>query len=57
MLVTREQYITDLIDEYEDFLVVTRYHRTLVDRKDVIKDYVDKIINTKEKIAELKKEL
>jgi hypothetical protein len=50
---TRE---TDLI-EYEDLLATIRYHRTIVDRKDVIKHYINVIINTKEKIAELKREL
>lgn len=49
-----DTYETDLI-EYEDLLVVTRYHRTLADRKDVIRHYINTIINIKEKIAELKK--
>ena len=57
MLVTREQRIADLIDEYEDFIAVTRYHRTLTERQDVIKHYINMIINTKEKITELKREL
>ena len=48
---TRE---ADLI-EYEDFLATIRYHRLIEDRKDVIKHYINVIINTKEKIAELKK--
>lgn len=42
---TRE---ADLI-EYEDFLATIRYHRTFVYRKDVIKHYINVIINTKEK--------
>lgn len=49
-----DTYKADLI-EYEDFLATIRYHRTFVYRKDVIKHYINVIINTKEKIAELKR--